>query len=34
VLTLTAPLPLHMRRTFEFFGFAEEKGSPFDWLGE
>jgi 23S rRNA pseudouridine955/2504/2580 synthase len=34
VLTLIAPLPLHMRRTFEFFGFTEDKGSPFDWLDD
>jgi 23S rRNA pseudouridine955/2504/2580 synthase len=32
ILRVTAPLPLHMRRTFQFFGFEEEKGSPFAWL--
>jgi 23S rRNA pseudouridine955/2504/2580 synthase len=32
VLEVSAPLPGHMRKTFQFFGFEEERGSPFAWL--
>jgi len=28
-LSVTAPLPAHMRRMWEFFGFAADAGDPF-----
>ena len=32
-LRVTAPLPPHMRRMWEFFGFAGDAGDPFAELG-